>query len=88
MREIIKLLKETRETEEKALEMLDKDVDRIIKNNVKDISIIEGIFDTLLSFVLVDTSNVFNKLNNYYETINSEYSKEYKLIYQDQKEKE
>ena len=72
--------------EQTALDMIDKEVDRIIENNITDISIIEYLLDMLLGLILVDSSGVFNKLNDYYERVNKEYSLEYKLIYKEIKD--
>ena len=67
MKNIVKYLEESKEIEQKALDMLNIEVDNIITNNITDISIIENTLDTLMNFLLVDTSVVFNKLNQYYE---------------------
>ena len=86
MEEITNYIKQKYEIEKVALDMLDKEVDRIINNNITDISVIERTFDLLLGLVFVDSSFAFDKLNNYYETFNKEYSHEYKLIYKEIKE--
>ncbi len=67
--------------EEHIIEELENDVNYIIDNNITDTDIIEHTLDRILDIMFHDTSTLFNKLNNYYETINQEYADEYKLIY-------
>lgn len=62
-------------------------INYIIDNNIKDISIIEHTLDLLLSFSFVNVDDEFNRLNDYYESVNSEYSNEYKLIYKEYKDR-
>ena len=63
-------------------------INYIIDNNIKDISIIEHTLDLLLSFSFVNVDDEFYRLNNYYESINSEYADEYKLIYKEHKDRD
>ena len=57
--------------QEESLNIVISDIDFIIKNNVKDISKIENLFDKLLNIgTLVDVDNVYYKFLDYYKTIN------------------
>lgn len=82
----VKYLNQTKEIEKRALKLIENDVNYIIKTNCTDISIIEQTLDILMGFIYVDTSHVFDKLNNYYSKINKEYAYEYKLIYKELKD--
>ena len=86
MEDIDEFIAQSKEIEIRALEMVYKEVDRIINNKITDISIIEHVLDIILGFNYVDAFDIFNKLNNYYENVNKDYSHEYKLIYKELKE--
>lgn len=84
----VKILEDTKKLEEKNFKNVVLRINYIIDNNIKDISIIEHTLDLLLSFSFVNVDDEFNRLNNYYESVNSEYSNEYKLIYKEHKDRD
>ena len=57
----------------------------LIKNNIKDIKLIENYLDNLLSIPTEKSYNLYMELCNYYESIDKNnsmfYIKEYKKIY-------
>ena len=81
MQDIKALLRETREIETCYLEILKEEVKNIKEKNIKDISYIENILDTIMSICFVDTHSLFSELCNYYDGINEDNSNEYRLIY-------
>jgi hypothetical protein len=59
-----------------------KDIDYIISKNMKDYEFIEEILDNLLNFLYMGSGKEeFKRLNDYYSTINPEFSKEYEKFY-------
>lgn len=83
-----KILDNAKELEKRNYKEVVLRINYIIDNNIKDISIIEHTLDLLLSFSFVDVDDEFNRLNDYYESVNQEYSNEYKLIYKEHKDRD
>ena len=83
-----KMLDTVIELEKKNYKKVVARINRIIKNNIKDISVIEQTLDLLLSFSFINVEDEFNRLNSYYESINKEYSDQYKLIYKEHKSRD
>lgn len=83
-----KILDNAKELEKRNYKEVVLRINHIIDNNIKDISIIEHTLDLLLSFSFVNVDDEFNRLNDYYESVNQEYSNEYKLIYKEHKDRD
>ena len=82
--EINNYIKDINKLNKIELDNIKLDIDYIIKNKIKDINIIECLFDRMLSLIFVDTKIIYPlyfKLLNYYKNINTEYACEYEKIY-------
>jgi len=67
---------------DKNLDVLDREIDYIIKNEIRDIRRIESLLDIILDYVLWDKGKIqFEKLNNYYSTFREEFSADYRRVY-------
>lgn len=68
------------EFQERQYEILKKEVDGIIANEVKDEELIQFVFDCLLRLTawgIIDPEEVVYKLSKYYEGINKEFNEDY-----------
>ena len=83
-----KMLDTVRELEKKNYKKVVARINRIIKNNIKDISVIEQTLDLLLSFSFNNVENEFNRLNSYYDSINKEYSDQSQIKYKEHKSRD
>ena len=69
------------------LNNIKKDVNYIIQNKVKDIFVIESIFDRMLSLTFIDDTilrSIYFRFLNYYKNINFECANEYEKFFIEQ----
>jgi len=83
-KKIEKLVKKVYELNKKDMPYVRKDIDLILRNNVKDIRHIEKTLDRLLDKLYLGLGEQeFKKLNNYYKTIHKQNSLEYEKFYRE-----
>ena len=73
---------------ESMTKMLKKNVTFLIRNNVKDVKIIETYLDQLLNIPTEKSFELFKQLCDYYMTINKENAESYLEIYKEMYEED
>lgn len=87
MEDIKNLINEIIKLNQIEYKSIQKEINTIIINNIKDINIIEKLFDRLLNLLFIDPNIIketYYVLLDYYKTINEEYATEYEKLWKEQ----
>ncbi len=87
MEDIKNLINEIIKLNQIEYKSIQKEINTIIINNIKDINIIEKLFDRLLNLLFIDPNIIketYYVLLDYYKTINEEYATEYEKLWIEQ----
>lgn len=87
MEEIIDLVNKIIKINQIEYKSITKEINIVITNNIKDINIIEKLFDRLLNLLFLDLNIIketYYVLLDYYRNINEEYAIEYEKIWIEQ----
>lgn len=87
MEEIIDLVNKIIKINQIEYKSITKEINIVITNNIKDINIIEKLFDRLLNLLFLDPNIIketYYVLLDYYRNINEEYAIEYEKIWIEQ----
>lgn len=83
MEEIIDLVNRIIKINQIEYKSITREINIVITNNIKDINIIEKLFDRLLNLLFIDPNIIketYYVLLDYYRNINEEYAIEYEKI--------
>lgn len=87
MEDIKNLINEIIKLNQIEYKSIKKEINTVIINNIKDINIIEKLFDRLLNLLFIDPNIIketYYDLIAYYKNINEEYAIEYEKIWIEQ----
>lgn len=81
---LVKRIADLKQKMEQALPLLSKEIDTIISDHEQSTQRIEAILDNLLDFGQLGVGRTeFERLNQYYSTVNPTYARDYTRLYQE-----